>query len=1207
MDLQTALVCGAVFVLTTGVLLLISVFGIKSKSFEEALAEQRDLKAGLLGISKQAKLKHAKEKKLKKLNRKNKEKSLVAVSSSSDGASGDETTASSSNETPDVLINDVNTKNIPIINVKPNNNIHVEFVIDEPEIIPPEPQVIKVGRKKQRELKPINVRPILVNRDPSPVSSFTPIDSPKTLNHFEKIHPKDEKELLKSQIVEKTNLSPKTKKNKNKNKNKDTEQENIPSDVVVTETNVVSGKKKQSKENINDGSNNPSPNPKKQTKAKKEVLQQPDKVKQDTLPEKVKKDTLPEKGKKENPPSVDKPKVEEKVDKQKSNTQAKTTSKSEVTEKSKASPTEKKQNEKNKNNQLKKENSAIPTTKSNQDVTKKDVAEKKDQIIEKTKKEQQNIDSKKSQTKNQINSIENGNKKVQSNPKKVNNVDAKNDIEKMKKDSVEKLKVDNISKKNNKVVEIIEKVTNQDVLVAYENGKKDSPPLKKNKKENLIEKKLDNDLAVLQDKKDVQEKNKKNTEMYNGFNGVHHVQNAVTSNGISAKESKKRKRELNALQQMSGDNTGVNVSLLVPLVRKAELSRSEVQILIDLLLNKQHDMPVAHQEWSEGRSDPVVKLRKQLAEREKALQAEQEAHVGVAAKLREIRGELNACMQAKRQFEEANVQVLNDRQQLINRLQQNLEHLQAEKQMLTKQLQQLNAKLNEERHSTRQFQDEHAKLQNQRQQLELAVSRLTEQHKENDAALKNKIGTLHNDLQEQINVANALRREAHAARSEADVLRDRISHLQTAADQAQELARQLEESHHTVAELEQRLTISMSNAQTMNEQLNKYEDDKLKSHSEIQCLQSQLECAHKIAKQQQEDNERIITQLKTELATFKQNANGSAEDDKQRQVEILNLHNELDSARAELKALKDELNQQKEKNNENISQVISKEHENQKKFLQRLFPDIKIIGTTTQEQFLTEYERLVRDIITKNKTDAQDRITIQQMKADFIQQSKAKDLEFTKQMKVIEENFQKELQECQKKSSKHLTDANEKIAKLQEQANRYKTIIDDTQLTLNKLEMSVAKEEQSWRAKLYMKDEEISQLKTKYSQIHSKQILELQEKLTEEEKRNKELILQCEQLRVRAFGAYVKLEDESSRLLSSEQNRNENSPDSNNSIDDVKLKVTNNSNGPATADSSLSEYQSSTSPSPAPSHSSPLNNSNNSVRSSKTKKKKAKK
>lgn len=41
------------------------------------------------------------------------------------------------------------------------------------------------------------------------------------------------------------------------------------------------------------------------------------------------------------------------------------------------------------------------------------------------------------------------------------------------------------------------------------------------------------------------------------------------------------------------------MSLLLNLVRKAELSRSEVQILIDLLLNKQHEAPAILDEWTE--------------------------------------------------------------------------------------------------------------------------------------------------------------------------------------------------------------------------------------------------------------------------------------------------------------------------------------------------------------------------------------------------------------------------------------------------------------------------------------------------------------------------------------------------------------------------------------------------------------------------------
>ena len=48
-----------------------------------------------------------------------------------------------------------------------------------------------------------------------------------------------------------------------------------------------------------------------------------------------------------------------------------------------------------------------------------------------------------------------------------------------------------------------------------------------------------------------------------------------------------------------GDRDGVNVTLLEPLVRKAELSRSEIQILIDLLLNKQQSSAAGNSEWIE--------------------------------------------------------------------------------------------------------------------------------------------------------------------------------------------------------------------------------------------------------------------------------------------------------------------------------------------------------------------------------------------------------------------------------------------------------------------------------------------------------------------------------------------------------------------------------------------------------------------------------
>lgn len=48
-----------------------------------------------------------------------------------------------------------------------------------------------------------------------------------------------------------------------------------------------------------------------------------------------------------------------------------------------------------------------------------------------------------------------------------------------------------------------------------------------------------------------------------------------------------------------GATGGVNVGELVRLVREAPLSRNEIQILTDALLNRHHDPLPQHSEWTE--------------------------------------------------------------------------------------------------------------------------------------------------------------------------------------------------------------------------------------------------------------------------------------------------------------------------------------------------------------------------------------------------------------------------------------------------------------------------------------------------------------------------------------------------------------------------------------------------------------------------------
>lgn len=95
----------------------------------------------------------------------------------------------------------------------------------------------------------------------------------------------------------------------------------------------------------------------------------------------------------------------------------------------------------------------------------------------------------------------------------------------------------------------------------------------------------------------------------------------------------------------------------------------------------------------QGRQDPVVKLKKQLAEKEKALQEEQEAGQSLQSKLKELRSELNSersrLTHSCRQLEETVVTKQNEIQSMAVRLQHSLESHVTEKQALTQQYQQV--------------------------------------------------------------------------------------------------------------------------------------------------------------------------------------------------------------------------------------------------------------------------------------------------------------------------------------------------------------------------------------------------------------------------------------------------------------------------------------------------------------------------------------
>lgn len=286
----------------------------------------------------------------------------------------------------------------------------------------------------------------------------------------------------------------------------------------------------------------------------------------------------------------------------------------------------------------------------------------------------------------------------------------------------------------------------------------------------------------------------------------------------------------------------------MPLVQKAELSRSEIQILIDQLLNKQLDNPMEHSEWTEGRADPIIKLKKQLAEKDKALAEEHEASVTFQNKLKELRSELNSersrLTANVKQLEEALNVKITEAQTLHTRMQHILESHAAEKQGFARQIEQLQSKVNEDSAIIHKMQEDQGQTQGhlqqeliaQRKQLEVQFSQM----RENENALKSQLAQKHVEVQElqnvNMNMTQELQATCESSTAEIEILRQQLvimqdqcmhseGQLKDAGGRLQDMARQLDEAHRAQADLDHRLKNAHRHEQELQKQLHSQQSD----------------------------------------------------------------------------------------------------------------------------------------------------------------------------------------------------------------------------------------------------------------------------------------------------------------------------------------------------------------------------------------------
>lgn len=223
------------------------------------------------------------------------------------------------------------------------------------------------------------------------------------------------------------------------------------------------------------------------------------------------------------------------------------------------------------------------------------------------------------------------------------------------------------------------------------------------------------------------------------------------------------------------------------------------------------DNPSEHSEWTEGRADPVIKLKKQLAEKEKALADEHEANIAFQNKLKELRAELNSersrLSANVRQLEEALNAKVTETQTLHTRMQHILESHAAEKQGFTRQIEQLQTKVNENAAIIHKMQEDQGQTQGHMQQELIAQRKQMEvqfaQMRDNENALKAQLAQKHVEVQE---LQSELQATCESSTAEIEMLRQQLGlmqgqlmhsegqlqHFKEAGDRLQDVARQLE-------------------------------------------------------------------------------------------------------------------------------------------------------------------------------------------------------------------------------------------------------------------------------------------------------------------------------------------------------------------------------------------------------------------------------
>lgn len=571
---------------------------------------------------------------------------------------------------------------------------------------------------------------------------------------------------------------------------------------------------------------------------------------------------------------------------------------------------------------------------------------------------------------------------------------------------------------------------------------------------------------------------------------------------VEEKPAKKKRSEAST-SAVDGFVAADDITPLIREITKADLTKNQIQVLIDFLLNKQADTRVADPlEWSEGKSDLVQKLKRQLQETEAKWRNEQDALRGMQNKLKELRAELNsekiqsnatiksiseqmhACKLDLKGLQ-AELQNVNEKhtqekqtlkvsyQQLHAKFAQMQESLKAQEELPNiQQLQSDNQLLHQELAKKQQhIMELNANVDESRQKEEQLKKLLSENDKkiaERELSLRksdDRLAIIEKELRQK--VQDLTLRDADVKELNVDATRakelDKVVQRQTS--ELEQLKKQLSEQQQSKHGAEENSKIEIRNLQNA---LDSSKKESEAQHANVAEFKKQIEDLRKqLAESQQLTKAANATSGDSFLLNEKINELNANHQNiiSQKETQIADLKKQIDALQKTESDLAKQIDEQKTKNNNHTN---NSELSHIKDLFAKHFPDVSSssITTTADDEWLDSVLEHLKSQIVSNKSS-----------------TNAISVTNNHQNSNCSDNFNNKPMNGDSSNSNNTSSSsdNEKVlkqnAQLKSSVEEYKKIIADTESMLKNLETKVREQDQYWSKVVLMKDNEIDVLK----------------------------------------------------------------------------------------------------------------------------------